>query len=572
MSHTADGGAKRTANAVGGWRAAVKALQAALGAESNAAELLQATAEISLLLADVTRRAGGGAQADVADVAADAGRPTSSSSRDVGGSGTSDRLLKGMDVDLNIDIDEVKASSKSIRASVKGTWKMQGKLYDFSVWATEVKGKIKKGCIDIAGLGFKAAGDLEKGSFGGDAEVLQWGQLAGAASMSAQSLRCAVVPALESLARKKATGVADFDVLDVPFRLMKRTLGLAPASAAAEEEAVAAPAVAASAPSGASTSRRRLGSKQSLQKKGLVDPEKAAEECAAAAVEEELRLRPSVKRLRDEFASLHPGASAAAAGAAAGSVQASSTGHDKSVSSLSLGAQSAEADVEPEMLDAFVVKAKSIRQRRAKDTKAAARKQAAAWADDSSGDERLGRQQPNSQAEAAAAGSEDGRAASCSEMAAGDSSPLEPVVCAVSEEDCSGTEFVGQLLFKAMKTKLEQGGTPTNDELLKMFDTDALPEDADLVTLDLATLGEGFSDSGRRAAALKALVQKQGGLREAALAFVAAEVKDAEEENGEDAEEGGEEEALEEDEEEDPSEDEEDEASPPVVQKKRRTH
>merc|ERR1719291_1341081 len=61
-----------------------------------------------------------------------------------------------------------------------------------------------------------------------------------------------------------------------------------------------------------------------------------------------------------------------------------------------------------------------------------------------------------------------------------------------AEADEGGTVFVGKSLLDALKAAAAAGKEPQRADLVKLFDTDALPEDEDLEAVDTSALGASF--------------------------------------------------------------------------------
>jgi len=128
-------------------------------------------------------------------------------------------------VDLRVRVRRARASS--IGASASGEWRICEKSYKVNATITEKDGE-RSGSILVEGLGFTAQGSLVKGNARLDAcedEAQKWVKDSGA-SMSARDATNVVAVGLEILTKERVKGVADVDVPEVLFDLLRSTLGL----------------------------------------------------------------------------------------------------------------------------------------------------------------------------------------------------------------------------------------------------------------------------------------------------------------------------------------------------------
>lgn len=208
--------------AAAAWRSHLVALASSLEA-ADGVDLLAAKAELSALLAKVASRVksqGGGTLPERMALAACSASNSPLNLQD------SQRLLAGITAKLRLRVDKADPCRGLVAASASGTWGLfNGQSFSFKASVKEVYGSIS-GQIRIEGLDFKADGDLSTGKFECDAKALI--RASGVDLAEKDALR-ALVASLELLARRKAVGIADIDVLGVTFGLMRTACGL-PAS------------------------------------------------------------------------------------------------------------------------------------------------------------------------------------------------------------------------------------------------------------------------------------------------------------------------------------------------------
>jgi len=133
------------------------------------------------------------------------------------------RLLANMTAKIRVRVDKADPCKSLIAVSATGTWSLSsGQSFIFKASIKEVLGSVS-GQINIEGLGFKADGNISTGKFNCDTKALL--RPFGIELSESDALR-AFVAALELLARKKAVGLADVDVLSVTFGLMRQVCGL----------------------------------------------------------------------------------------------------------------------------------------------------------------------------------------------------------------------------------------------------------------------------------------------------------------------------------------------------------
>jgi len=497
-----------------GWRAAVRALTAALQ-NAPVEELIQAKAELTEVLADVTQRARQEGSDPVLEAVHAAGHRAA---QDRHSPDKIHRLLKGLTARLRVRVDDADAGNCSFSASARGEWGIQGKKYKFSASAVETEGKIVSGKVDVEGLGFSAGDGLKSGKFDCDAEAADWAQRAGVQDMPVQDVTRVVVAALDVLAKKRAKGVADIDVLKLSFDLMKSESGVP-------------------CPERVTKPKRRLTTKQASV------PTPAPPEAAAAASQASAKARQAEEE--------------AAAEVCATEAVASELSRSRPAPSVDVDKPQVTRAGPGDLLDAFVQSVSSSIGSGPSTVGVEPRGAGSGGAGDERGENDNGRGAVSDVQSAPALPLKDGASME----------RLESMAANSDEENCVGTEFVGKAALEAMKAKLASGGEPTAIELVQLLDVDNLPEDEDMVPLELTKLGEEFPTADHRSF-VDLLISKHG-QRKAAELLVSAGEDDAPDALAEDSE-GHDEEGEDGEEECDEDGDDEEDPDPGPAQKKSR--
>jgi len=148
------------------------------------------------------------------------------------------QFLADMKADIEITVDDADCDSGYVDASARGSWAFHGRQYPFQA---SVRSGIAdpdralSGSFAIAGLGLTVSGKrkaLRKHApLACDDEAAAWLRASGVAWIE-QDAQKAAVASLEVLAKDKAVGIADIDVLAVAFGLLRARVGLKASSSA----------------------------------------------------------------------------------------------------------------------------------------------------------------------------------------------------------------------------------------------------------------------------------------------------------------------------------------------------